>query len=45
LASAYLPSQGISTIGTHIQEIALGARKRSAQDFCQDSHVCNLSKR
>jgi hypothetical protein len=37
LASAYLPSQGISPIGTHIQEIALGARKKSAQDFCQDS--------
>jgi hypothetical protein len=45
LASTYLPSQGISPIETHIQEIALGARKRSAQDFCQDSHVCDLSKR
>jgi hypothetical protein len=34
----------ISSIGTHIQETALGARKRSALDFCQDSHVCDLSK-
>jgi hypothetical protein len=24
--------------------MAIGARKRSAPDFCQDSHVCNLSK-
>jgi hypothetical protein len=27
-----------------MQEIAIGARKRPALDFCQDSHVCDLSK-
>jgi hypothetical protein len=35
---AYLP------LGTHIQEKAIGARKRPAPDFCQDSHVCDLDK-
>jgi hypothetical protein len=44
LASANLPTWGISAIGTHIQETALGARRRPAPDFCQDSHVCDLGE-
>jgi hypothetical protein len=44
LASANLPTQGISAIGTHIQETTLGARRRPAPDFCQDSHVCDLGE-
>jgi hypothetical protein len=31
-------------MGTHIQETALGARRRPAPDFCQDSHACNLGE-
>ena len=31
-------------MGTHIQETALGARRRPAPDFCQDSHVCDLGE-
>jgi hypothetical protein len=31
-------------MATHGWEIALGARKRVAPDFCQDSHVCDLGK-
>jgi hypothetical protein len=31
-------------MGTHIQETALGARRRPAPDFCQDSHACDLSE-
>jgi hypothetical protein len=38
------PYLGISAIGTHIQETALGARRRPASDFCQDSHVCDLGE-
>jgi hypothetical protein len=44
LASANLLTYGLSPLGTHIQEIAIGARKKSASNFCQDSHVCDLSK-
>jgi hypothetical protein len=44
LASTNLPTYGISAIGTHIQETALGARRRPALDFCQDSHVCDLGE-
>jgi hypothetical protein len=29
---------------THGWETALGARKRLAPDFCQDSHVCDLGE-
>jgi hypothetical protein len=32
-------------MGTHIQETALGARRRPAPDFCQDSHACDLGER
>jgi hypothetical protein len=31
-------------MGTHIQETALGARRRPAPDFCQDSHACDLGE-
>jgi hypothetical protein len=31
-------------MGTHIQETALGARKRPALDFCQDSHASDLGE-
>jgi hypothetical protein len=31
-------------MGTHIQETTLGARRRPAPDFCQDSHACDLGK-
>jgi hypothetical protein len=31
-------------MGTHIQEIALGARRRPAPDFCEDSHACDLGE-
>jgi hypothetical protein len=31
-------------MGTHIQETALGARRRPALDFCQDSHACDLGE-
>jgi hypothetical protein len=31
-------------MGTHIQETALGARRRPAPDFCQDSHTCDLGE-
>jgi hypothetical protein len=31
-------------MGTHVQETALGARRRPAPDFCQDSHVCDLGE-
>jgi hypothetical protein len=44
LASANLLTKGLSPLGTHIQEIAIGARKRPAPDFCQDSHVWDLGK-
>jgi hypothetical protein len=32
-------------MGTQIQETALGARRRPALDFCQDSHACDLDER
>jgi hypothetical protein len=31
-------------MGTHIQETALGARRRPAPDLCQDSHACDLGE-
>jgi hypothetical protein len=31
-------------MGTHIQETALGARRRPAPDFCQDSQACDLGE-
>jgi hypothetical protein len=31
-------------MGTHIQETTLGARRRPAPDFCQDSHACDLGE-
>jgi hypothetical protein len=31
-------------MATHGWQTALGARKRLAPDFCQDSHVCNLGE-
>jgi hypothetical protein len=31
-------------MGTHIQETALGARRRPTSDFCQDSHASDLGK-
>jgi hypothetical protein len=31
-------------MGTHIQETALGARRRPAPDFCLDSHACDLGE-
>jgi hypothetical protein len=31
-------------MGTHIQETALGARRRPVPDFCQDSHACDLGE-
>jgi hypothetical protein len=31
-------------MGTHIQETTLGARRRPAPDFCQDSHACDLDE-
>jgi hypothetical protein len=31
-------------MGTHIQETTLGARRRPALDFCQDSHTCDLGE-
>jgi hypothetical protein len=31
-------------MGTHIQEIALGARRRPAPDICQDSQACDLGE-
>jgi hypothetical protein len=31
-------------MGTHIQETTLGARRRHAPDFCQDSHACDLGE-
>jgi hypothetical protein len=31
-------------MGTHIQETTLGARRRPASDFCQDSHACDLGE-
>src|SRR5690348_11439410 len=31
-------------MGTHIQETALGARRRPTLDFCQDSHACDLGE-
>jgi hypothetical protein len=31
-------------MGTHIQETTLGARRRLAPDFCQDSHACDLGE-
>jgi hypothetical protein len=31
-------------MATHGWETALGARKRLAPDFCQDSHVCDLGE-
>jgi hypothetical protein len=31
-------------MGTHIQETTLGARRRPAPDFCQDSHSCDLGE-
>jgi hypothetical protein len=31
-------------MGTHIQETALGARRRPAPDFCQDLHACDLGE-
>jgi hypothetical protein len=31
-------------MATHGRETALGARKRLAPDFCQDSHVCDLGE-
>jgi hypothetical protein len=31
-------------MGTHIQETALGARRRPPSDFCQDSHACDLGE-
>jgi hypothetical protein len=31
-------------MGTHIQETALGARRRPAPNFCQDSHACDLGE-
>jgi hypothetical protein len=34
----------LASLGTHIQEIAIGARKRPAPNFCQDSHVCYLGE-
>jgi hypothetical protein len=35
---------GLYTMGTHIQEIALCARRRPAPNFCQDSHACDLGE-
>jgi hypothetical protein len=31
-------------MGTHIKETALGARRRPAPDFFQDSHACDLGE-
>jgi hypothetical protein len=31
-------------MGTHTKEVALGARKRPAPDFCQDSHASDLGE-
>jgi hypothetical protein len=31
-------------MGTHIQETDLGARRRPAPEFCQDSHACDLGE-
>jgi hypothetical protein len=31
-------------MGTHIRETTLGARRRPAPDFCQDSHACDLGE-
>jgi hypothetical protein len=31
-------------MGTHTEEVALGARKRPAPDFCQDSHASDLGE-
>jgi hypothetical protein len=38
------PYLGHISHGTHIQETALGARRRPAPDFCQDSHACDLGE-